>query len=186
MTLQKIDFRFIAIRCLSIYIASFQNSIKFIHSSISNKNLVQSKISINRAALNLRSNWIKAKESKSFYNTRFFYIYHNPCTHTRTPRHFWKNRRRRTKYNRRNRNYRDSATEQCIKATSASAFDEQRKRWRRRGRSRGYGKPRGTPSPEQALSSSRESTRYRRALATLEQKGILRWLPATFEPRRSF
>lgn len=185
MTLQKIDFHFIAIRIVYLSISRVSKILLnlSIHQYLT-KTWCNPKF--NRAALNLRSNWIKAKESKSFYNTRFFYIYHNPCTHTRTPRHFWKNRRRRTKYNRRNRNYRDSATEQCIKATSASAFDEQRKRWRRRGRSRGYGKPRGTPSPEQALSSSRESTRYRRALATLEQKGILRWLPATFEPRRSF
>lgn len=33
---------------------------------------------------------MKAKESKSFYNTRFFYIYHNPCTHTYTATFFGK------------------------------------------------------------------------------------------------
>lgn len=57
----------------------------------------------------------------------------------------------------------NSAAERRVNATSASAFDEQREGWRR-GRSRGYGKPRGTPSPEQALSSSREPTRYTRTL----------------------
>ena len=109
-------------------------------------------------------------------------------THAYTARHFWKIRHPWWEYNRHNRNYRDSAAEQCVKATSASAFDEQRKRWWRRGRSRGYGKPRGTPSPEQALSSSRESTRYQRALATLEQKPreFFADFRPLFEPRRSF
>lgn len=133
--------------------------------------------------------WLnKNVKINSLPNARSFTIIIRSHTHIHTQRDIFGKFVTRYEYNPRNQNYRDSAAEQCVKAASASAFDEQRKRWWRRGRSRGYGKPRGTPSPEQALSSSRESTRYQRALATLEQKPrefFADFWPL-FEPRRSF